>query len=63
MSAGISETIKTKKLGLGKQILAQRKFISAGCHAYCNAYNARISLGPTFVKFLQKSKWNLVLII
>jgi len=30
MSAGISETIKTKKLGLGKQILAQRKFISAG---------------------------------
>jgi len=40
MNAEISETIRATILGLGMQIPqipAQRKFVSAMCHAYCNA--------------------------
>jgi len=42
MNAEISETIQATILGLGMQIPeipAQRKFVSAECHAHSNAHN------------------------
>jgi len=41
MNAEVSKTIRATILGLGMQIAelpAQRKFVSAGCHAHSNAY-------------------------
>jgi len=40
-NAEISETIRAMLLGFGMQIpelLAQRKFVSPGCHAHSNAH-------------------------
>jgi len=42
MNAEILETIRSRLLGFGMQIpelLTQRKFVSAACHAHSNAHN------------------------
>jgi len=50
MNAEISETIRARLLGCGMQIpqlLAQRTFVSAMCHAHSNAHkplDARIQI-------------------
>jgi len=46
MNAEISETIGTRMLGFAMKILglpAQRKFVSAGCHAHSNPSSTLIS--------------------
>jgi len=50
MNGGISETIRARLLGLGMQIaavLAQRKFVSARCHAHSNADIPPKTVAPT----------------
>jgi len=49
MNAEISETIRARLLGFGMQIpelLAQRKFVSAACHAYSNAHKPPKTVAP-----------------
>jgi len=46
----ISETIRARVLGFGMQIpelLAQRKFVSAGGYAHSNAHKAPKTVAPT----------------
>jgi len=47
MNAEISETIQDTILGLGMQIPAQRKFVSAECHAHSNAHKPHKTVAPT----------------
>jgi len=50
MNAEISETIQATILGLGMQvpeIPAQRKFISAECHAHSNAHKPPKTVAST----------------
>jgi len=50
MNTEISETIRGRLLGFGMQIpelLAQRKSISAGYHAYSNAHEPPKTVAPT----------------
>jgi len=50
MNAKISETIRARVLGLGMQIpelLAQRKFVSAACHALFNGHKPLKTLAPS----------------
>jgi len=50
MNSEISETIQATILGLAMQvpeIPAQRKFVSAGCHAHSNARKPLEILAPT----------------
>jgi len=53
MNAEISETLRARQLGLGMNIpklLAQRRFVSAACHAQSNAHKeqcATPTLTPT----------------
>jgi len=50
MNAEISETIRARLLGFGMQIselLAQRKFVSAGCHVHSNAHKPPKTMAPT----------------
>jgi len=57
MNAEISETIQGTILGLGMQISeipAQRKFVSAECHAHSNAHKPPKSAAPTiFMLYLK----------
>jgi len=46
MNTEISETIKATILGLGMQIPAQRKFVSAECHAHSNAHKPPKTVAP-----------------
>jgi len=49
MNAEISETIRATIVGLGMQIPeipAQRKFVSAECHAHNNAHKPPKTVGP-----------------
>jgi len=49
MNALILETTKARYLGLGMQIpeiITQRKFVSAICHAYSNAQKLRKTVAP-----------------
>jgi len=48
----ISETIRSRILGFGMQItelLAQPKFVSAGCHARSNANKPPKTVAPTLL--------------
>jgi len=57
MNAEISETIEDKILGLGMQIPeipAQRKFVSAMCHAHSNAHKPPKKVAPTVLMLKQK---------
>jgi len=50
MKAEISETIKARLVGFGmptRELLAQRKFFSAGRHAHFNAHKSPNSVAPT----------------
>jgi len=50
MNAETSETIQATILGLGTQIPeipAQRKFVSAECHAHSNAHKPPKAVAPT----------------
>jgi len=50
MNAEISETLQVTILGLGMQIPeipAQRKFVSAECHAHSNAHKPLKTMVPT----------------
>jgi len=50
MNAEISETLRSTILELGMQIpkiTAQRKFVSAGCHAHSNANKPPKTVAPT----------------
>jgi len=50
MNAEISETLRARQLGLGMNIpklLAQRRFVSAACHAQSNAHKAPKTVAPT----------------
>jgi len=50
MNAEILETVKARLLGIGMQIpelLTQRKFVSAGCHAHFNAHKPHKTVAPT----------------
>jgi len=50
MNAEISETIRARLLRLGMQIpelLTQRKFVSAMCHAHSNAHKPPKNVAPT----------------
>jgi len=54
MNAEISETIGATILGLGMQIPenpAQRKFVSAECHAHSNAHKPPKTVAPTVLMF------------
>jgi len=55
MNAEMLETIRARMLGLSIQIRelsAQGKFVSAGCHAHSNAHNAKTRLAAEFVNIL-----------
>jgi len=57
MNAEISETIGATILGLGMQIPeipAQRKFVSAMCHAHSDAYKPLKTVAPTVLVLEQK---------
>jgi len=50
MNAENSETIRATILGLGMQIPeipAQRKIVSAGCHAHSNSHKPSKTVAPT----------------
>jgi len=50
MNAEISELIRARLLRFGLQIpelLTQRKFVSAMCHAHSNAYKPPKTVAPT----------------
>jgi len=49
MNAEISETTKANKLGFGPELLAQRTFVSAGCHAHSNARKPPKTETPTIL--------------
>jgi len=51
MNAEISETIRGRLLRFGVQVpelLTQRKFVSAMCHAYSNAHKPPIIVAGSF---------------
>jgi len=53
IKAEISETVKARLLGLGMQIpelLTQRKFVSAECHAHFNAQTVAPVAPKIFVR-------------
>jgi len=53
MNAEISETISAWRSGFGMQIpefFAQRKFVSARCHAHFNAHKPTKTVAPTVLK-------------
>jgi len=50
MNAEISETIQATILGIGVWIPAQRKFVSAECHAYSNAHKPPKTVAPKVLK-------------
>jgi len=57
MNAQISETIRATILGLGMQIPeipAQRKFVSAMCHAHSNSHNPPKNLAATVLMLEKK---------
>jgi len=64
MNAEISENIQAIILRLGMQISeipAQRKFVSAECHAHSNAHKPPKTVAPTFwmlVKIVTEMYWS-----
>jgi len=55
MNAEISETIRAWRSGFGMQIpefFAQRKFVSARCHAHFNAHKPTKTVAPTVLYFI-----------
>jgi len=57
MNAEISETIRATILGLNMKISkipAQRKFVSAECHAHSNAHKPPKTVDPTVLMLEQK---------
>jgi len=61
MNALILETTKARYLGLGMQIpeiITQRKFISAMCHAYSNAQKLWKTVAPRLLVLDLKFYWN-----
>jgi len=52
MNAEVSVTIRTRLLGFVMKIpelLGQRKFVSAGCHAHSNAHKPPKTVAPTIL--------------
>jgi len=57
MNAEISETIRARLLRFGVEIselLTQRKFVSAGCHAHSNAHKEPNTVAPTVLMLEKK---------
>jgi len=57
MNAEISETIMARLLRFGMQIpeiLTQRKFVSAECHAHPNAHKPPKTVAPTVLMLVYK---------
>jgi len=66
MNAEISETIQATILGLGMQIPeipAQRKFVSAECHAHSNAHKPPKTVAPTVLMLELKCKLKCIVLV